>query len=111
MGAIYGGYFSAGLSMILLALLGLILNETLTRLNALKQSIAISANLAAALLFVFSGKVVWSVAIAMMVGSLLSGSLGGQSAGRVKPTTLRWIVVTIGFVVGIIYLVRTSFNI
>ena len=107
--AIYGGYFGAGLSVILLAVLGLILNDTLTRLNALKQSIAFSANLAAALFFVFSGKVVWSVAVVMMVGALLGGSLGGRLAGRVKPVTLRWIVVTIGFVVGLIYLVKTFF--
>jgi uncharacterized membrane protein YfcA len=109
LGAIYGGYFGAGLSVILLAVLGLILNETLTRLNALKQSIAFFANLAAAFLFVFSGKVVWSVAAVMMVGALLGGSLGGRLAGRVKPATLRRIVVTIGFVVGFIYLVKTFF--
>jgi len=107
LGAIYGGYFGAGLSVILLAVLGLILNDTLTRLNALKQSIAFSANVAAALAFVFSGKVVWSVALVMMVGALLGGSLGGRLASRVKPATLRWIVVAIGFIVGIIYLVRT----
>jgi uncharacterized membrane protein YfcA len=109
LGAIYGGYFGAGLSVILLAVLGLALNDSLTRLNALKQSIALSTNLIAALFFIFSGKVVWSVAVVMMVGALIGGSLGGQLAGRVKPATLRWIVVTIGFMVGAIYLVKTFF--
>ena len=109
LGAIYGGYFGAGLSVILLAVLSLLLNDTLTRLNALKQSIALSANVAAAVLFVISGKVVWSVAAVMMVGALLGGFIGGRLAGRVKPATLRWIVVTIGFTVGIIYLVKTFF--
>lgn len=109
LGAIYGGYFGAGLSVIILAVLGLILNDNLTRLNALKQCIAFAANFTAALLFVFSGKVVWGVAVVMMVGALLGGSLGGRLASRVKPTTLRWIVVTIGFTVGIIYLVKTFF--
>ena len=109
LGAIYGGYFGAGLSVIMLAVLGLILNDNLTRLNALKQVIAFSANVAAALLFVFSGKVVWSVGAVMMVGALLGGSLGGRLASRVKPATLRWIVVAIGFTVGMIYLVRTYF--
>ena len=107
--AIYGGYFGAGLGVILLAVLGLILNDTLTRLNALKQSIAFSTNVAAAFLFIFSGKVVWSVALVMMVAALLGGSVGGRLAGRVKPASLRWIVVTIGFVVGVIYLVKTYF--
>ena len=109
LGAIYGGYFGAGLSVILLSVLGLILSDNLTRLNALKQSIAFSANVAAALLFVFSGKVVWSIALVMAVGALLGGSLGGRLASRIKPTTLRWLVVAIGFTVGMIYLVKTFF--
>jgi uncharacterized protein len=107
LGAIYGGYFGSGLSVVLLSILGLMLNDNLTRLNALKQSIAFSANIAAAVLFVFSGKVVWSVAIVMMAGALLGGVLGGKLASRVKPDVLRRIVVTIGFVVGFIYLVKT----
>ena len=104
--AIYGGYFGAGLSVIVLAVIGLVLDDTLTRLNALKQAIAFSANVAAAVLFLFSGKVVWPVAIVMAVGALIGGNLGGRLAGRVKPAILRGIVVVIGFTVGIIYLVR-----
>jgi len=103
---IYGGYFGAGLSVIILAVLGLIMNDSLTRLNAIKQVIALSANAAAAFIFVFSGKVNWTVALVMAAGALLGGSLGGRVAGRVKPATLRWIVVSIGFTVGVIYLVR-----
>jgi len=105
--AIYGGYFGAGLSVIVLAVLGLVLNDSLTRLNALKQGIAFATNVAAALFFVFSGKVVWGVALVMAVGALLGGVLGGKLASKIKPAALRWVVVTIGFVVGIIYLVRS----
>ncbi|MFH1524401.1 MAG: sulfite exporter TauE/SafE family protein [Chloroflexota bacterium] len=105
-GAIYGGYFGAGLSVILLSVLGLIVNDNLTRLNALKQVIAFSANVAAAILFIFSGKVHWTIALVMAAGALLGGSLGGRLASKVKPATLRWIVVAIGFTVGTIYLVR-----
>ena len=109
LGAIYGGYFGAGLSIIMLAVLGLILNDNLTRLNALKQSIGLSANLAAAILFAFSGKINWSVAVVMMASALLGGLMGGRLASRVKPNVLRWIVVTIGFIVGMVYLVKTYF--
>ena len=109
LGAIYGGYFGAGLSVIMLAVLGLIMSDSLTRLNALKQVIAFATNMAAALFFVFSGKVVWSIALVMMAGALLGGTLGGRLASKVKPATLRWVVVTIGFTVGIIYLVKTFF--
>jgi uncharacterized protein len=107
--AIYGGYFGAGLSVIILAVLGLVVNDSLTRLNAVKQVIAFSANAAAALLFVFSGRVEWVVVLVMAAGALLGGSLGGRIAGKVKPETLRWLVVVIGLIVGMIYLVRTFF--
>ena len=106
LGAIYGGYFGAGLSVILLSVLGLTMEDTLTRLNALKQIIAFSANLAAAVFFLFSGRVVWPAAAVMAVGALIGGVLGGRLAGRVKPSTLRWIVVTIGVIVAIIYFVK-----
>ncbi len=104
--AIYGGYFGAGLSVIILAALGLTFNDSLTRLNAIKQLISFSANLAAAIFFAFSGQVVWMVAVVMAVGALIGGTLGGRLAGRVKPATLRWIVVVIGVIVSIIYFIR-----
>ena len=104
--SIYGGYFGAGLSVIVLAVLGLTLEDTLTRLNGLKQAISLSVNVAAAIFFVFSGQVVWSVALVMAVGSLLGGVLGGRLARRVKPSVLRWTVVAIGVVVGVYYLLR-----
>jgi uncharacterized protein len=107
--AIYGGYFGAGLSVILLAVMGLVLRDDLVRLNALKQALAFATNIAAALFFVFSGKVIWSVALVMAVGALLGGAIGGRLASKVKPAVLRWVVVSIGFVVGIIYLVKTFF--
>ena len=104
--AIYGGYFGAGLSVIVLAALGITLDDNLTRLNALKQIIGFSVNVSAAVFFVFSGPVVWSAAAVMAVGALLGGALGGRLAGRVKPSSLRWIVVSIGVLVSIIYFIR-----
>jgi len=104
--AVYGGYFGAGLSVIVLATLGLMLEDSLTRLNALKQAVAFSVNIAAAIFFVFSGKVVWPAALVMAVGALIGGALGGRLAGRIKPATLRWVVVVIGIAVAAIYLAR-----
>lgn len=104
--AIYGGYFGAGLGVITLAVLGLLIDDSLTRLNAIKQACSFSINVAAALFFLFSGHVVWSVAAVMAVGALIGGSVGGRLAGYVKPATLRMIVVAIGVVVAAIYLWR-----
>jgi uncharacterized membrane protein YfcA len=104
--AVYGGYFGAGLSVIVLATLGLVLDDNLTRLNALKQFIAFCANVTAALIFVFSGQVNWLAAGVMMVGALLGGSLGGRLASRIKPGVLRLIVVVIGVTISIIYFIK-----
>jgi uncharacterized protein len=104
--AVYGGYFGAGLSVIVLAVLGLLLDDTLTRLSAIKQAIAFAVNTAAALLFVFSGHTLWLIAGVMAVGSLAGGAVGGRMAGRIRPATLRATVVVIGTIVGVVYLVR-----
>ena len=104
--AVYGGYFGAGLSVIVLAALGVLLDDSIIRLNALKQSISFSVNVAAAIFFVFSGQVLWGVALVMMVGALLGGALGGRIAGRIKPAIFRWVVVAIGLGVAVIYFIR-----
>jgi uncharacterized membrane protein YfcA len=104
--AIYGGYFGVAMSVVVLSLLGLMINDTLTRLNAIKQTVAFGANGAAAVLFIFSGKVVWLIALVMAAGALIGGTLGGRLAGHIKPDTLRWTVVSIGLALTIIYFSR-----
>ena len=104
--SVYGGYFGAGLSVIVLYALGITLEDSLTRLNALKQAVAFSVNVAAAVFFLFSGQVIWTAALVMAVGALIGGMLGGRLAGRIKPSTLRWTVIIIGVIISIIYFVR-----
>ena len=104
--SIYGGYFGVAMSVVVLSLLGLLINDNLTRLNAIKQAVAFGANGAAAVLFIFSGRIVWSIALVMAVGALIGGTLGGRLAGRIKPDTLRWTVVSIGIILAIIYFSR-----
>ncbi len=104
--SIYGGYFGAGLSVIVLAALGLLVDDSLTRLNAAKQAVGFAANTAAAVLFLFSGQVHWPAGVVMAVGAVAGGALGGRLAGRIRPATLRLVVVTVGFVVGLAYLAR-----
>lgn len=101
--AVYGGYFGAGLSVIVLAVLGAVLDDSLTRLNALKQLISFAINIAAAVFFVFSGQVVWSAALVMAVGALAGGAIGGRLAGKIRPAVLRRIVVTAAVIIAAIY--------
>ncbi len=104
--AVYGGYFGAGLSVIVLAVLALALDDSLTRLNALKQTVSLATNVAAAVLFLFSGQVDWLAAGVMAVAALAGGALGGRLAGRVRPRTLRVLVVATSVVVAAVYLLR-----
>ncbi|PKO01550.1 MAG: sulfite exporter TauE/SafE family protein [Chloroflexi bacterium HGW-Chloroflexi-5] len=104
--AIYGGYFGAGLSVIVLAVLGLFYNDSLTRLNALKQAIALAANTAAAVVFLFSDQVYWGVALVMMVSALAGGAAGGKLANKINASVLRWLVVGIGLVVATLYFIK-----
>ena len=105
-GAVYGGYFGAGLSVIMLAVLGLLLDESLTRVNALKSALGLTINIAAALFFIFSGSVMWPVVIIMAIGALAGGVIGGKIAAKIAPSTLKWTVVTIGMIVSIGYFLR-----
>jgi len=104
--AVYGGYFGAGQSVIIISVLGLFIEDTLTRLNALKQCITLSSSVAAAVFFLFSGMILWPVALVMAAGALVGGAAGGRFAGRIDPVLLRWTVVVIGMAVGLILLAR-----
>jgi uncharacterized membrane protein YfcA len=107
--SVYGGYFGAGLGIMLLAVLGIALHDTLGRLNAIKQVLALVINGTAAVIFLGSHKVYWIVALVMAITSLLGGAAGGRLAGSVKPAQLRAIVVIIGTSVSVAYAVRTWF--
>lgn len=104
--AVYGGYFGAGLSVILLGVLAITLPDSLTRLNALKQLLALAANGGAALVFLFSGRVAWPPAVALALGAAVGGGLGGRLVGRLAVETLRWWVVALGTAIGLWFLLR-----
>jgi hypothetical protein len=104
--SVYGGYFGAGVSVIVIAILGLIYDDSLTSLNVLKQAISFSINISAAIYFAFSGKVDWIFALVMMLGAITGGLFGGKFAGRIKPEVLRWVVIFVGCTAAIIYLLR-----
>ena len=100
-GAVYGGYFGAGLGIMLLAVLGLALDDPLPRINSLKTTLSLVINVLAACFFVFSGKVEWGFAAVMAVSSLGGGVVGGRIAGRLDAPILRAVVVAFGVIVAI----------
>ena len=99
--AIYGGYFGAGLGIILISILGLTLNEGITESNSLKAVLSFAVNISASLFFVFTGHVNWFSVGLMSISSLLGGLIGGKIAYRIHPKLLKYIVITFGIAVGL----------
>jgi uncharacterized membrane protein YfcA len=99
--AVYGGYFGAGLGIMLLAVLGLSIDDELQRLNALKGLLSLVIGLVAAAYFAIFGPVQWDAAAVMAVTSLGGGQAGVVLARRLDDRVLRWVVVAFGTAVGI----------
>jgi uncharacterized membrane protein YfcA len=103
--AVYGGYFGAGLGIMLLAALGAFLPDDMQRLNALKGLLSLVISAAAVVYFALFAPVVWAAAAVMAVTSLAGGQLGVRLARRLSATALRWVVVAFGTGVAIVLLV------
>ena len=99
--AIYGGYFGAGIGIMMLAAMAIFLPEDLQAANALKSVLATLINAAATVLFIYSGKIVFGVGAAMMVAAMAGGYAGAHAAQRLSPRWLRAAVIAYGlFVAG-----------
>ncbi len=93
---IYGGYFGAAQGILLLAILGLALDDDLQRINALKVVLAGVVNLVAGVVFVLFAHVAWAAAALIAVGSVLGGILGARQGRRLSPGALRVVIVIVG---------------
>ena len=103
---IYAGYFGAGMGIVALAVLSLALQDSMIRINALKQLVALTANIVAAAFFLFSGKVEFSLVLVMAPASLIGGSLGGRLVQHLNPWVMRGIVIAIGVAVAVNFWLR-----
>jgi len=96
--AVYGGYFGAAQGVILVALMGILMDETLQRLNAIKNVFVATANLVSGVVFVFVAEVDWLVVGLLAGGSILGGMVGARIGRRLKPFWLRAAIVVVGSV-------------
>jgi uncharacterized protein len=96
--AIYGGFFGAGIGILMLATLGLFGMTDIHQMNGLKNVLAAGMQGAALVYFVASGAVVWSVVPVMVVGSIIGGMAGASLAHRVGRRATRRAIVLIGLV-------------
>jgi uncharacterized membrane protein YfcA len=93
---IYGGYFGAGIGILMLAVLGFMGFTDIHRMNGLKNWGGLCINFVAACLFAFSGIVDWPVAVAMAVGATAGGYVASRAAQRVPQQMVRRAVIGVG---------------
>jgi uncharacterized protein len=93
---VYGGYFGAAQGVLLMALLGILIDDELQRLNAVKNVLAGLVNAVAAVVFVLASEVAWDAVVVIAIGSTIGGQLGGMYGRRLPPNALRGIIVVVG---------------
>lgn len=94
---IYGGYFGAGIGILMLSSLAFVGIPDIHEMNAVKNILAATMNGVSAVIFLASGVIVWKYAAAMAIASIGGGYLGARVARRMPRDVVRVIVVCIGF--------------
>jgi len=99
--AVYGGYFGAGIGILMLAAMAIFLPEDLQAANAIKNFLAVLINGIAAFYFIFIGAAVLKIALMMMGAAIAGGFVGARAAQRLSPRWLRAAVVVFGVCIAI----------
>ncbi len=93
---VYGGYFGAAQGVLLVAILGIGVADTLQRHNATKNVLALLVTGIAAVIFIAVADIDWLVAGLIAAGSVVGGQLGGVVGRRLPPVVLRLVIVAVG---------------
>jgi uncharacterized membrane protein YfcA len=99
---VYGGYFGAAQGVILLALLGITLDDDLQRLNGVKNVVAAVVNAVAAVWFIaVRTEIDWVAVVLLLVGSTIGGQAGAVLGRRIPASTLRAVIAVVGTAVAV----------
>jgi uncharacterized membrane protein YfcA len=105
-GAVYGGYFGAALGVMYVAALALVLDETLNRINALKNVLSTAVGLVTLVTFALFGPVQWTAVLVLAPATVAGGYAGALLARRLPAQLLRGLIVAFGTTIGLVLLVR-----
>ena len=97
--AMYGGYFGAGIGILMLGSLSVMGMRDIHEMNAIKTPLSALINVTAFVFFAFKGYVVWSLAVLMAAGAILGGYAGARLAKRVDPRLVHFCIVAVGLLV------------
>lgn len=104
--AVYGGYFGAGIGILMLSALGFMGVGNINRMNAVKTFLAATINSASVVVFVKDGLVNWHYAIPMAAAAIVGGYVGARVARRLPATVVRYCVIAIGFGLAAYYFIQ-----
>ena len=98
--AIYGGYFAAAQGIILVGLLGLVLSDSIQRINGAKNILVLVVNITSATVYTIVGfdRISWQSVLLIAIGSLVGGYAGARVSRRLSPVLLRTVIVVLGLV-------------
>jgi hypothetical protein len=106
--ATYGGYFGAGIGILMLSTLGLLDLPDIHAMNGVKTYLAACINGISVFFFLFSGRIEWPEALLMMVFAIAGGYLGAVLSLRLKPVAVRWVVIAIGITCAVYFFRQSS---
>jgi uncharacterized protein len=104
--AVYGGYFGAGMSVMILAIMSVSRADEFRTANVIKNLLSGLTSFVAVLIFVFQGMVAWGPTFVVMAGATIGGFLGARLARVLSPNVMRWLVITVGALLTVIYAQR-----
>ena len=102
---VYGGYFGAAQGVLLMAVLGIGVDDTMQRHNATKNVLALIVNAVAALVFIAVADIDWTVAGLIALGSVVGGQIGATVGRRLPPALLRAVIAVVGLTALVVLLV------
>jgi hypothetical protein len=104
--AVYGGFFGAGIGIMMLALLTMLRMEDIHAMNALKTLLNAAINGAAVVTFIAAGVVLWPQALVMLLGAVLGGYGGAHYAQKLNPQIVRRFVIAVGISMSVYFFLR-----
>jgi uncharacterized membrane protein YfcA len=104
--AVYGGYFGAGIGILMLAMMSLFGMEDLDEMNGLKAILGSAINAVALATFAVKGLVAWDAALPMVAGAVAGGYFAARYARRVDKRIVRGLVIATGVVLTAVFFAR-----
>ncbi len=105
--AIYGGYFGAGMSIMMLSVLGVLGMTDILQMSALTSFYGLCVNGIAALIFISAGMISWQYVVPMAISAAIGGYGAAGVARKIGRVAVRRFVVTVGFTISVVMLIRT----